>query len=138
MLNTHRRVRVSRLKEEARAQDSPAVACALTQPKNHHIRIYLTSFVVNTDVTVGTMSAEDAPTTPFASPRLLDASTPPLSRQPPLNASASPLMLQNAASPQSSLVSRLSAKKRLSKSDNRSVLIAPQAVCLKSRRLDSS
>lgn len=94
MLNTHRRVRVSRLKEEARAQYSPAVACALTQPKNHHIRIYLTSFVVNTDVTGGTMSAEDAPTTPFASPRLLDESTPPLSSQPPLNASASTLMLQ--------------------------------------------
>lgn len=40
----------------------------------------------------------------------------------------------NVNSPQSSLVSRLSAKKRLSRSDSRSVLIATKAVCSESRR----
>lgn len=40
----------------------------------------------------------------------------------------------NVNSPQSSLVSRLSAKKRLSRSDSRSVLIATKAACSESRR----
>lgn len=43
----------------------------------------------------------------------------------------------NVNSPQSSLVRRLSAKKRLSKSDSKSVLIATKAVCLESRGLQS-
>lgn len=43
----------------------------------------------------------------------------------------------NVNSPQSSLVRRLSAKKRLSKSESKSVLIATKAVCLESRGLQS-
>lgn len=40
---------------------------------------------------------------------------------------------EDVDSPQSSLVRRLSAKKRLSRSDSKSVLIATKAVCLESR-----